>query len=107
MSAVSRVASKVHKWLALLMAIQILFWFISGLFFAIAPIERVRSEHMKAEASPAPIAVPVAAQGLQRIAAAAPAVRIEIRAMLGRPVALLTGHEGRPALYDLTSGRQL
>jgi hypothetical protein len=35
----------------LLMAIQILFWFVSGLFFAIAPIEQVRSEHMIAEAA--------------------------------------------------------
>jgi hypothetical protein len=41
MSAASRVSAKVHKWLALLMAIQILFWFVSGLFFAAFPIERV------------------------------------------------------------------
>ncbi len=40
--------AKVHKWLALLMALQILFWFASGLFFAWFPIERVRSEHAKA-----------------------------------------------------------
>src|SRR3546814_12697405 len=45
----ARVSAKVHKWLALLMAIQILFWFVSGLFFAIAPIETVRSEHRIAE----------------------------------------------------------
>ena len=32
------------------MALQILVWFASGLFFAWSPIERVRSEHMKAEA---------------------------------------------------------
>ena len=31
------------------MAVQILFWFVSGLFFAWFPIERVRSEHAKAE----------------------------------------------------------
>lgn len=107
MSATARVAGKVHKWLALLMAIQILFWFVSGLFFAIAPIERVRSEHMKAEAPPAPIALAAAAAGLQRIAGAAPGERIEIRTMLGRPVALVSPREGRPRLYDLASGRQL
>ena len=27
-------SAKIHKWLALLMAVQILFWFVSGLFFA-------------------------------------------------------------------------
>jgi antitoxin (DNA-binding transcriptional repressor) of toxin-antitoxin stability system len=89
------------------MAIQILFWFVSGLFFAIAPIEQVRSEHMKAATPPAPIAISVAAAGLQRIAGAEPGERIEIRSMLGRPVALVVPHEGRPRLYDLASGSQL
>ncbi len=107
MSATARVAGKIHKWLALLMAIQILFWFVSGLFFAIAPIEQVRSEHMKAAAPSAPIPIKVAAAGLQRIAGAAPGERIEIRTMLARPVALVSPHAGRPRLYDLASGRQI
>ena len=49
--------AKIHKWLALLMAVQILFWFASGLFFAWFPIEKVRSEHAKAEqvAPPVPL----------------------------------------------------
>jgi hypothetical protein len=109
MSAAARVAGKVHKWLALLMAIQILFWFVSGLFFAVAPIEWVRSEHMVAEQRAVPIPVGEAAAGLQRVAAAnaAPGERIELRTMLGRPVALVTAGETRPRLYDLASGRQL
>ena len=107
MSATARVAGKVHKWLALLMAIQILFWFVSGLFFAIAPIEQVRSEHMKETPPSAPIPVSAAAAGLQRIVGAAPGERIEIRTLLARPVALISPHEGRPRLYDLTNGRQI
>ena len=107
MSAAARVAGKVHKWLALLMAIQILFWFVSGLFFAIAPIEQVRSEHMKAAAPASPIPIAVAAAGLQRIEGAEAGERIEVRSMLARPVALITSHEGRTRLYDLTSGRQI
>jgi hypothetical protein len=109
MSAASRVASKIHKWLALLMAIQILFWFVSGLFFAIAPIEQVRSEHMVAEQPLVPIAMADAAAGLQRIGAAgaAPGEKIELRSMLGRPVALVSAAGTRPRLYDLGSGRPL
>lgn len=42
--SVARVASFVHKWLALLVGIQIVFWVVSGLFFTIIPIERIRSE---------------------------------------------------------------
>ncbi len=97
------------KWLALLMAIQILFWFVSGLFFAVVPIETVRSEHMIAKAPPLPIRMDEAAAGLQRVAAnnAGPGERIELRSMMDRPVALVSAGEARPRLYDLGSGRQL
>lgn len=109
MSAASRIASKIHKWLALLMAIQILFWFVSGLFFALAPIERVRSEHMVAEQPAVPIAMADAGAGLQRIGASggAPGEKIELRTMLGRPVALVSAAGARPRLYDLGSGQLL
>ncbi len=107
MSAAARVAGKFHKWLALLMAIQILFWFVSGLFFAIAPIDRVRSEHVKADAAAPPIPVALAAAGLQRITGAASGERIEVRSLLSRPVALVSTEQGRPRLYDLTTGEQI
>jgi hypothetical protein len=109
MSATARVAGKVHKWLALLMAIQILFWFVSGLFFAVFPIERVRSEHLIAQAPPTSISMSDAAAGMQRVAqgGARPGEKIELRAMMSRPVALVSGGAPRPRLYDLASGRQL
>jgi hypothetical protein len=107
MSAASRVAGKIHKWLALLMAIQILFWFVSGLFFAIAPIEWVRSEHMIAEQPAVPIPMAEAAAGLQRLAAAGaqPGEKVELRSLLGRPVAVVSAAGAKPQLYDLGSGR--
>lgn len=98
--------AKIHKWLALLMAIQILFWFVSGLFFAWYPIERVRSEHMKAEAAAAPVALDRAAAGLAALGReGVSGERVEIRMLLGRQVALVTPREGRPRLYDLATGR--
>ena len=109
MSAAARISGKVHKWLALLMATQILFWFVSGLFFAVVPIERVRSEHLVAETRAAPIALADISAGLQRVAAtgAAPGERVEIRSVMARPVAIVSAEGGRPRLYDLASGRQL
>ena len=109
MSAASRVAGKVHKWLALLMAIQILFWFVSGLFFAIAPIDQVRSEHMVAEQPAVPISMADAAVGLQRIQAvgAQPAEKVEVRTLLGQPVAVLSSTGARPRLYNLATGQLL
>jgi hypothetical protein len=37
---------KVHRWLGLLMAVQIVAWMASGLWFAIYPIETIRGEHL-------------------------------------------------------------
>jgi uncharacterized iron-regulated membrane protein len=42
----ARLASFVHKWLALLVGIQIVFWVVSGLFFTIFPIQQIRSENL-------------------------------------------------------------
>ena len=101
--------AKIHKWLALLMAIQILLWFVSGLVFAVVPIERVRSEHAIAEAAPAPVALDMASVGLQRLAAAGVAAgdKVELRVLMGRPVALISAGQARPRLYDLATGRRL
>ena len=97
---------KIHKWLALLMAVQILFWFVSGLFFAIFPIEQVRSEHAISE--PASPAVPfdVSADGLLRLGSAGvTGEKVELRMLLDRPVAMVSRRDTRPALFDLATGR--
>lgn len=109
MSKASRVAGKIHKWLALLLAIPFLFWFVSGLFFAIAPIEQVRSEHMMAQQPPVSISMADAAAGFQRLEAAGaqPGEKIEFRSLLGQKVAVVTTTGARPRLYHLQSGRQL
>ena len=105
----SGIWTKIHKWLALLMAVQILCWFVSGLVMAVVPIERVRSEHAIASAPPAPLALDRAAAGLRLLSAAgvAPGEKVELRSLLGRPVALLSNGAGRPRLYDLTTARPL
>src|SRR3546814_16330757 len=90
------------------MAIQILFWFVSGLFFAIAPIETVRSEHRIAELPIQPVSLSTAAIGLQRIAGsqAAAADKIELRRLLDQPVALVSNGEARPPLSNLSTGQR-
>ena len=101
------VASWLHKWLALIIGVQILFWFVSGLFFAIYPIERVRSEHRIAEQ----VAAPLTAEELRSPAeiapllTAAPTKLTYGRDALGRPVAVAEFADGRPALIDLSALR--
>ena len=108
--AASGLSAKIHKWLALLMAVQILFWFVSGLVFAVFPIERVRSEHAIAKQAPAPVPLNTAAAGLERLAARGVRLgeKIEIRNLIERPVAVVgAGGEARAVLYDLATGRRL
>ena len=37
---------KIHKWLALIVGLQVLLWTASGLFMSFVPIEKIRSEHL-------------------------------------------------------------
>ena len=37
---------KLHRWLGLLMVVQIIAWMASGLYFSIFPIEEIRGEHL-------------------------------------------------------------
>ena len=107
--SVTSVAGKVHKWLALLLTVPILFWFGSGFFFALVPIDRVSGEHRIREQAPVAVPLRVAGDGLRRLADAGVGAgdRIEIRALGSRPVALVTRGEARPRLYDLVSGARL
>ncbi|MEO3678214.1 PepSY domain-containing protein [Rheinheimera sp. FR7-31] len=42
---------RLHNWLGLILAVQILLWFLSGLVMAILPIEQVRGEHLRQQPS--------------------------------------------------------
>jgi uncharacterized iron-regulated membrane protein len=41
---------KLHRWLGLLMALQIIAWMASGLYFSLIPIAEIRGEHLTREA---------------------------------------------------------
>lgn len=41
-------ASKVHKWLSLIIGVQLLLWFASGALMSFLPIDKVRGEHIVA-----------------------------------------------------------
>lgn len=43
---------KIHRWLGVLMALQIVAWMASGFYFALFPIETIRGEHLAAELNP-------------------------------------------------------
>jgi hypothetical protein len=98
-------ASAVHKWLALIVGVQILFWFASGLFFALFPIERVRSEHRIAAHEHAALA-PNALRAPAEIGALLPAAPTRLTyevSPAGEPVAVAEFAARAPILIDLNA----
>lgn len=52
---VLRLSTQLHKWIALAVGIQVLFWVAGGLVMTVIPIETVRSEHHVREQTPTPL----------------------------------------------------
>jgi len=100
---VQALASWTHKWLALIVGVQVLFWVGSGLFFAIFPIAQVRSEHRIAEQAPTALSAPL--QDVSELLPEAPTRVTYERDALGEPVAVAEFAERRPLLIDLRNWR--
>ncbi len=96
-------ASWTHKWLALIVGVQVLFWVASGLFFAIFPIAQVRSEHRIAEQAPASLSAPI--QDVSALLPEAPTRVTYERDPRGEAVAVAEFAERRPILIDLQDWR--
>lgn len=104
--SIARAASALHKWLALIVGVQILFWIASGAFFAIFPIEQVRSEHRIAEHHHSIDAAALRAP--QDVAAFLPEAPTKLtyeNDAAGHPVAVAEFHKRRPILIDLSDWR--
>lgn len=104
-----RWAPRLHKWIALVVGIQLLAWSASGLFMTVVPISQVRGEHniRKPETVDlrAAALVPIA-NALERAPAGAVA-RVELRAVAGRPVYEIAVDGSSPVLLDARSGALL
>lgn len=97
-----------HKWIALIVGVQILFWVFGGLVMTAIPIERVRSEHHLAETRPT--ALP-----LERIAdlralaqgAGAPVTEALLKSTPRGPVWQVKTVDGRQVQLDAATGTEL
>lgn len=96
-------AAQIHKWLALIVGVQMLFWVASGFFFAIFPIEQVRSEHRIAQHEHAPLSALVA--DVSALLPEAPTKVTYERDASGDAVAVAEFAERRPILIDLEDWR--
>ncbi|HEX8902446.1 PepSY domain-containing protein [Vitreimonas sp.] len=107
--SLARIASFVHKWLALLVGVQIVLWVVSGLFFSLIPIQQIRSEHLirpPAEAQTIDTATLATLARVRGDQGEAP-TKITIEQSSGGPVILAEFAEGPSILYDAVTLQRL
>ncbi|PSO10415.1 PepSY domain-containing protein [Sphingobium sp. AEW013] len=101
-------ASRLHKWLAIIVGMQLLLWFASGAVMSFLPIDRVHGDHLVDRKTV--VAIPGNAQLIHPsaylTAAGAPAQSITLRMLGGEPVAEVVTAKG-VQLFDATSGSLL
>jgi hypothetical protein len=105
----ARLASWVHKWLALLIGVQVVFWVVSGLFFTLFPIEQIRSEHLvrPPQAARAIDATALGDLGLIHDAQNRPPTKVTLEQRADGLVAVAEFADGDPILFDAVTLRPL
>jgi hypothetical protein len=102
--------SRLHRWLAALVGVQILIWFASGTIMAVLPIETVRGEHLLKDLKPQPVDVLLLANRMPALVADLPAEPEKLTAvMLGNMLVLQVRFAGDHAavLLDVRSGKKI
>ncbi len=89
-------ASRLHKWLALIVGAQLLIWFASGALMSFLPIDKVRGEHLvgRETVMTIPAGLDFAEPTKIMAATGAPIKSINWRMMGGRAVAEVTTADG-------------
>lgn len=110
MTAFLRWTIRVHKWVALIVGIQIVLWIAGGVVMSILPIERVRGEHNIAEREelvidPAELITPQAAAAALDLGGGVAEIRLQ--AWQGRPVYNVYRSDWSSSLVDARTGERL
>jgi hypothetical protein len=104
-----RLIRQVHRWLGLLIGLQLLFWVVGGVVMSALRMEEVRGDHLAAHQAAPVISADAALLApwelLQRHAAQRP-IAIELTSWLDRPVYRLRGEAGT-LLIDAVTGDAL
>ncbi|MCX7283458.1 MAG: PepSY domain-containing protein [Novosphingobium sp.] len=98
-------ASRIHKWLALVIGAQLLIWFASGTIMSVLPIGNVRGEHLIDRDRAVSLPADLDLSGLN--AAIGSASSATIRMVDGRAVAQIERAEGGSILVDVRTGQPL
>ncbi|GGY48867.1 PepSY domain-containing protein [Parvularcula lutaonensis] len=100
---------RIHKWVALVIGVQVMLWILDGFVMSVLPIERVRGEHRVAEVQ-LPVLMPEGMLSLQQAAEAAgmpDLVAAETGLVQGETVWRLTDLDGNRATVRAQDGEVL
>lgn len=99
-------STQIHKWLGLVVGLQVLGWVLGGLVMTAIPIERVRSEHHVARFQPDPLpAAGVLDHGAAARAIGVAPVEATLKTTLRGPVWILKDGDGKIHVVDARTGR--
>jgi uncharacterized iron-regulated membrane protein len=105
---VLRWALRLHKWLALIVAVQVLFWVGGGLVMTLMPIERVRGEHRLVEPRPAALPLDRAVPpGVVAAKAGRPLAELMLMGGARGPIWMAHTTDGRAIVFDALTGVRL
>jgi uncharacterized iron-regulated membrane protein len=107
--AVLRWAVRIHKWVALIVGLQIVLWIAGGVVMSVIPIEQVRGEHKIAPQTATSVS-PADIITLQKAAQAAQITQVaeaSTGTVLGEPVWRLTSPDGIIFTIDAMTGSVL
>jgi hypothetical protein len=102
-------ASRVHRWLALIIGAQVLVWFTSGLIMSLLPIDVVHGDHRieRDGEPPLPASADYAAASVLMASAGGPVRTLQHRMLLGRPIVEVQLAKGGVRLLDARTGAGL
>jgi len=97
-----------HKWLALIVGLQVLGWVVGGLVMTAIPIERVRGDHRAAAFQ----SLPLPREGVAELATVADGLGVQpieatLKTTLRGTVWILKDTEGRTHVADAGTGRHV
>lgn len=97
----------VHRWIGLVVALQLLAWSVGGLMFSLLDIDDVHGDFDRSKSPPAPLPTNGVVPVERALAALGPATRASLVQRRGRPVWHVELVDGAPALVDAMDGARL
>lgn len=99
-------ARRVHKWLALVVGVQLAIWMLSGLYMTAIHIDTIRGNHLIREDEAAPLPVESLGDPLAAAAQVPGAEGVKLARLLGRPVYIVSSETGA-VLLDARTGERV